>query len=388
MSSCRPPFCSSSRYPDRSQVISAPSGIRRHVGTLLFFAALLQEGNEWARDGGIAPRFRQRRRDLSQPAAPVPANLRPLPERALDRSRARLRLGKPPRASFARACRRHSLARCRFPRLGAGDADKRPNVREAAGPGRRHEPALCRGKCSEPHRRDGRSSAPNDAVGDRSVAGAIRAEMRGAPDPAAPAWLPPLVRDLRKHAGRSLVLAGEFVPDSVWQGARLLNEELGNVGRTVTYPCGGSHPLGHAHSRPTRERNVVWRHRRRVPLGCNPVYTAPADIPFRRGAPQGVVFSAPRTLCGQSAAVSRWHLPDLHPLKSWGDALAFDGTASIIQPLIQPLYDGISPHVLAASALPSGWPGDRFDVIPAATGAEYCPLTASNPYGAGHYREA
>ena len=45
----------------------------------------------------------------------------------------------------------------------------------------------------------------------------------------------------------------------------------------------------------------------------------------------------------------QWHLAEAHYLESWGDARAFDGTVSIIQPLIQPLYQGRSPHGIAGS---------------------------------------
>src|SRR5205085_5888452 len=44
----------------------------------------------------------------------------------------------------------------------------------------------------------------------------------------------------------------------------------------------------------------------------------------------------------------RWHLPQAHYLEAWGDARAFDGTASIVQPLIEPLYQGKSPAEVMA----------------------------------------
>src|SRR5260370_36872020 len=45
----------------------------------------------------------------------------------------------------------------------------------------------------------------------------------------------------------------------------------------------------------------------------------------------------------------QWHLPEPHYREAWGEPRAFGGTASICQPLIEPLYRGKSAHeVLAA----------------------------------------
>src|SRR5262249_29914001 len=42
----------------------------------------------------------------------------------------------------------------------------------------------------------------------------------------------------------------------------------------------------------------------------------------------------------------QWHLPEAHYLESWSDTRAFEGTATIVQPLIEPLYQGRSSHEL------------------------------------------
>src|SRR5262249_53860315 len=86
-----------------------------------------------------------------------------------------------------------------------------------------------------------------------------------------------------------------------------------------------------------------------VMFGGNPVFTAPADLDFA-GALQKV---STRIHVGlyqdETADVCHWHIPEAHYLESWGDVRAFDGTVSLIQPLIAPLYDGRQAiEVLAA----------------------------------------
>jgi molybdopterin-containing oxidoreductase family iron-sulfur binding subunit len=46
----------------------------------------------------------------------------------------------------------------------------------------------------------------------------------------------------------------------------------------------------------------------------------------------------------ETAELCHWHVPEAHYLESWSDARAYDGTVSIIQPLIEPLYGGKSAH--------------------------------------------
>ena len=89
-------------------------------------------------------------------------------------------------------------------------------------------------------------------------------------------------------------------------------------------------------------------------LGGNPVYNAPADLNFA-AAYQEVTT---RIHLGQSqnetARLSHWHLPEAHALEAWGDTRAFDGTVSIVQPLIEPLYGGKSAAELVAMMLGDG----------------------------------
>jgi len=49
--------------------------------------------------------------------------------------------------------------------------------------------------------------------------------------------------------------------------------------------------------------------------------------------------------------VADWHVPQAHYLESWSDAVAYAGTVSVVQPLIDPLYGGKSAHDLVQALL-------------------------------------
>ena len=88
-----------------------------------------------------------------------------------------------------------------------------------------------------------------------------------------------------------------------------------------------------------------------VILGGNPVFTRAGGPEVRRAAGEGrrspsttaSTSTRPRDLC-------HWNVADTHPLETWGDARAYDGTVTLIQPLIAPLYDGRSAHEVAQHA--------------------------------------
>jgi molybdopterin-containing oxidoreductase family iron-sulfur binding subunit len=81
-----------------------------------------------------------------------------------------------------------------------------------------------------------------------------------------------------------------------------------------------------------------------VILAGNPVFTAPADFRFAerlRKVPLRVHLSLYQD---ETSRQCQWHLPEAHYLEAWSDARAFEGTATIVQPLIAPLYHGRSAH--------------------------------------------
>lgn len=180
----------------------------------------------------------------------------------------------------------------------------------------------------------------------------------------APQRMQALADDLRAHRGQSLVLAGESQPPAVHALAHALNQALGNVGRTVDYLEAPADAAATNASGTLPELVVAMREGSvdtLLILDGNPAYTAPADLDFA-----GQLRKVPHAIhaglyADETAQLCEWHLPLAHTLESWSDARAWDGTASIVQPLIAPLYGGRGVHEILAALLgqPPGSARDR-----------------------------
>src|SRR5438105_3059260 len=88
-----------------------------------------------------------------------------------------------------------------------------------------------------------------------------------------------------------------------------------------------------------------------IMLGGNPAFDAPADFDFAQRLTRVKTRVHFGSHVNETAVLCEWHIPAAHELESWSDARAFDGTASIIQPLIEPLYGGKTAHELLAAML-------------------------------------
>jgi molybdopterin-containing oxidoreductase family iron-sulfur binding subunit len=166
-------------------------------------------------------------------------------------------------------------------------------------------------------------------------------------------WVAPIAKDLKRAGARALVIAGESQPPAVHAIAHALNEALGAVGTTVTYTApaeaapGGEASALAALAGEMRDGAVEVL----VVLGSNPVYAAPADLDFAKALDRVPLRIHHGLYLDETAERCHWHLPASHALESWGDLRAADGTASIVQPLIAPLYNTLSEiEVLAAFA--------------------------------------
>lgn len=157
-------------------------------------------------------------------------------------------------------------------------------------------------------------------------------------------WLVDLIRDLAASRGRSAIIAGDRQPPEIHAIAAALNLQLGNVGRSVRYVESALPDFGSA-ARDISELAAEMQTGEvsaLLILGGNPIYDAPADLEFAAGLEKVETAIYHGLFENETAANCDWFLPDLHFLESWGDVRALDGTASIVQPLIRPLYDGRS----------------------------------------------
>jgi molybdopterin-containing oxidoreductase family iron-sulfur binding subunit len=162
--------------------------------------------------------------------------------------------------------------------------------------------------------------------------------------------------DLARAHGRSLVAAGARQPPAVHALAAALNDALGNAGRTVRYhPTalldadagpGGLAGLAEALDAGQVEALVV--------TAWNPLHSAPADLRLRErfGKAKDRIVLAYRD--DETARAASWRIAASHPLESWGDLRARDGTVSIVQPLITPLVESLTEVELLAAFVQEG----------------------------------
>ncbi len=182
----------------------------------------------------------------------------------------------------------------------------------------------------------------------RAVAAAVGAIPAG---PAGDSFAAAVAKDLARHRGTGLVLAGDGQPPSVHALAHAINERLGNAGRTVvTIPpvlanAGGQTSTLSELAREMREGRVSTL----AILGGNPVFTAPADLRLAEAMEKVPLRMRLGLYEDETSRLCHWHVGETHPLEAWSDARAFDGTATILQPLILPLYGGKSAHEFLAA---------------------------------------
>ena len=187
-----------------------------------------------------------------------------------------------------------------------------------------------------------------------ALAGAVGAPGAGSNSyswtPEQAKFLNALAADLKAHSGTSVVIAGLYQDPSVAALAMAINVALGNLDKTVKLGVEGDGTASIVSPDQTTDfkalvadlnaGKVDWL----IMLNSNPVYEAPADFAFKTALGKAKVSVHFGSHVDETGLEATWHLPTSHYLEMWSDVRAYDGTVSIIQPLIEPLYGGHSAH--------------------------------------------
>ncbi len=192
-----------------------------------------------------------------------------------------------------------------------------------------------------------RALAPQPGVSGAGTAAASHAE-----------WVAGVAKDLQAHRGSCVVMAGEGQPPVVHALAHAMNAALGNVGKTVAYTdpvepmpvMQGDSIRGLARDIAAGKVELLFI------LGSNPAYDAPVDLGFSHRPDFGmdsILMKVPLKVHlglyqDETAHLCNWHVHQAHDLESWSDTRTADGTVSLIQPLIDPLYNGKTAHEVLA----------------------------------------
>jgi Fe-S-cluster-containing dehydrogenase component len=177
-------------------------------------------------------------------------------------------------------------------------------------------------------------------------------------------WVKALAKDLAHSAGGGVVIVGDKQPSWVHALGLAINSALGSLKSGVVQvgPNASSLPFAKsmaefakvARSTPIQTIFVI---------GGNPVYSQPADINFENILAQSQNSVYLGLMTDETAQSCSYYIPQTHFLESWGDTLATDGTLSIRQPLIAPLYDSCVSEYEFLSALLDEKPYSGYEIV-------------------------
>ena len=178
-------------------------------------------------------------------------------------------------------------------------------------------------------------------------------------------FLGPLANDLQDAARPEPGHCRRRQPASVHAVVHAINAALGNVGATITYT---QTPEARPINQLASLRELVGEMNAGTVdflliLGGNPVYTAPADLKFGEALDKVRLRAHVGQYEDETAEKCQWHVPEAHYLEMWSDVRADDGTVTIVQPLIAPLYGGKSPHEILAAFAESGGERPGYDIV-------------------------
>lgn len=184
------------------------------------------------------------------------------------------------------------------------------------------------------------------------------------------AWIAAMAKDLAAHKGKSVVVPGEGQSAAVHAAAHAINAALGNVGQTVLY----TEPFSPDSDKLQRDqlRELIadidaGKVKMLVILGGNPVYNTPVDLRLTAERIAKITAAGLTVHVGlyrdETGENCTWHINEKHFLEQWGDSRAFDGSASMVQPLCEPLYGGKSATEVIQLTLKENFDKKDYDIL-------------------------
>ncbi|MEO5721316.1 MAG: TAT-variant-translocated molybdopterin oxidoreductase [Chthoniobacterales bacterium] len=165
------------------------------------------------------------------------------------------------------------------------------------------------------------------------------------------AWLTECANDLMAKPGASLVLASPQQPVVVQLMVYGINAALKNVGTTLMVREFPRNSRTNSILQLAAEMNA-GRVKQLFIIGGDPVYNAPRGLAEDRETKQSLNWEDLQKRVPEvvrvgyyedaTSVASNWHVPASHFLESWGDALTAEGGYVAIQPMILPLFGGVS----------------------------------------------
>ena len=198
---------------------------------------------------------------------------------------------------------------------------------------------------------------PVKASAMRGIAEGLITAIQGGQVPAGLS-LDKIAADIQANPGASILVAGPHQPPAVHALVHAINRAIG-APITYTAPVEASADAGTlADLKRDLDSGVATTV---LILGANPVYSAPADLNFGESLKKAKLSVHHSLVQDETSAICQWHVPATHALEEWGDARAYDGSVSIVQPLIAPMFDGRSHIELLSQAL--GEPRNGYDLV-------------------------
>src|SRR6266513_5934524 len=175
-------------------------------------------------------------------------------------------------------------------------------------------------------------------------------------------WIEAVVHDLKANLGASIIIAGETQPLEVHALVSQINTKLGNNGVTISPVPPLALPANRIGFRELVDEMRGGVVELLVVLGGNARYDTAADFDFAAAFEKVKLRVHHSVYFNETSRHSHWHIPALHFLESWSDTRAFDGSVSIAQPLIEPMYAGTSAHEVL-EALTGQSPRTSYEIV-------------------------